>query len=139
MHFIAEESEEEDEDLSEGEGPGASGAAPPSFAPPKPAMLTPHQIVIMQPTPEVESKDFPGKQEGDDPQEGKKAGPPPVPPPPPPREEPAEVNGEVEEDDEQKMELTITDAEGETTDFALDKPNPKGLSGMLKLLVRILT
>lgn len=31
---------------------------PPSFAPPKPACLTPHSVVIIQPTPEIEHKSF---------------------------------------------------------------------------------
>jgi hypothetical protein len=38
-------------------------APPPSFAPPKPAYLTPHQVVIIQPTPEIESKPSLGEEE----------------------------------------------------------------------------
>lgn len=69
-----EEEEEEDEDDGDrafGEGSDAESAgggsagspttttptsAPPTFAPPKPIHLVPQQIVIMQPTPEIESK-----------------------------------------------------------------------------------
>lgn len=40
-------------------------APPPSFAPPKPAYLTPHQVVIIQPTPEIESKPSLGEEEED--------------------------------------------------------------------------
>ncbi|RWS17284.1 SH3 domain containing protein 5-like protein [Dinothrombium tinctorium] len=35
-----------------------SGPPPPSFAPPKPAYLTPNQVVIIQPTPEIERREF---------------------------------------------------------------------------------
>ena len=68
-----EEEDEEEEDEDEGREDGAfdevtpeSGGStgsppvvsgpPPTFAPPKPINLVPQQIVIMQPTPEIESK-----------------------------------------------------------------------------------
>lgn len=74
-----DEDEEEEDEEEEGEGafddhsedaesgggsagspgtttPPASSAPPPTFAPPKPMNLIPQQIVIMQPTPEIESK-----------------------------------------------------------------------------------
>lgn len=38
-------------------------APPPSFAPPKPAYLTPHHVIITQPTPEVESRAPIGEEE----------------------------------------------------------------------------
>jgi len=38
-------------------GPSSpEGLPPPSFAPPKPVYLTPHQVVILHPTPEIESR-----------------------------------------------------------------------------------
>ena len=71
-----EEDEDEEEEVEEGgafgdesedgeSGGGSAGspaattptsAPPPTFAPPKPIHLVPQQIVIMQPTPEIESK-----------------------------------------------------------------------------------
>lgn len=78
-----EEEEEErgafDDGSEEGESGGGSAgspaattptsAPPPTFAPPKPINLVPQQIVIMQPTPEIESKGTFGEgleQTGDD-------------------------------------------------------------------------
>ncbi len=52
--------EESEESL---ESPSTPLAPPPSFAPPKPAYLTPHQVVIIQPTPEIESKPSLGEEE----------------------------------------------------------------------------
>lgn len=66
-----------------------SGAPPPSFAPPKPAYLTPHSVVIIQPTPEVESRGTFGS-EAEENVDGKQEPgensdiPPACPPPPPP-------------------------------------------------------
>jgi hypothetical protein len=54
--------EESEESL---ESPSTPLAPPPSFAPPKPAYLTPHQVFIIQPTPEIESKPSLGEEEED--------------------------------------------------------------------------
>ena len=64
-----EEEEEAEEEAAFGDGSESGGgsagspepvtpksAPPPTFAPPKPIQLVPQQIVIMQPTPEIESK-----------------------------------------------------------------------------------
>lgn len=53
--FISESEADSGSVGSAGSGTSPS-APPPSFAPPKPIGLVPQQIVIMQPTPEVESR-----------------------------------------------------------------------------------
>lgn len=57
------ESSDSPSDESIGDVPSPMGAPPPTFAPPKPAYLTPHQVVITQPTPEVESRGTFGSEE----------------------------------------------------------------------------
>lgn len=60
MNSASEEEEESEESIT---SPALPGAPPPSFAPPKPAYLTPHQVIITQPTPDVESRAPIGEEE----------------------------------------------------------------------------
>lgn len=65
--IIFTESEESVEDSESAASVEMPSAPPPSFAPPpKPINLTPHQIVIMQPTPEIESRGQFGEEEEED-------------------------------------------------------------------------
>lgn len=67
------------------EPPALPPVPPPSFAPPKPACLTPHSVVIIQPTPEVEHKSFVEEENKTEEKATKESDLPPLPPPPPPR------------------------------------------------------
>ncbi|CAG2100177.1 unnamed protein product [Medioppia subpectinata] len=95
-------------DESEGESiesPTTPLAPPPSFAPPKPIHLTPHQVVIIQPTPEIESKPSLGDED-----EGLDDKPD------------ADVSDDIAEEEE-PQEVTVEVVVN--PDFTLDKPIPR--------------
>ncbi|XP_074599300.1 FCH and double SH3 domains nervous wreck isoform X2 [Brevipalpus obovatus] len=99
-----------------------SGAPPPSFAPPKPAYLTPHSVVIIQPTPEVESRGTFGsevEENVDQKQESCDGSDTPICPPPPPPPVTVEVDPEFSLDSPKKREEPVENKE-------LDDPEDLG-------------
>ncbi|XP_054163435.1 protein nervous wreck-like [Oppia nitens] len=98
---FAESGESGESDVSIG-SPTTPLAPPPSFAPPKPAYLTPHQVVIIQPTPDVESKPSLGDKIEEN------------------EENITELNEELQEEaNEDNVEINVN------TEFILEKPIPR--------------
>jgi len=97
------------------ESPSTPVAPPPSFAPPKPAYLTPHQVVIIQPTPEIESKPPLGEEEGNN---------------------EVEIN-EITVEENEVQDDVDSNTYVQNPEFTLEKPKRKSSEGLFVLIIII--